>query len=271
MTIHYGDCLTVMEHHIDDNTIDLIVTSPPYAELRAHTYGGIPANEYVDWWMPRAQQMRRVLKPTGSLILNIKEGVTDGERQTYVLELVQTMRQAGWKWIDEYIWHKPNPMPGNYGRRLKDGWEHLHHFAPTLTPAFYPDNVTQPLAPETLNSTGYQHHRHQTTYPTGRQMDWQRLADRQTARPSNVITCGIGGSIHSGSTHTAQYPEQIPQFFINLLTTYNNHVLDPFLGSGTTYRVAKAMNRQATGIEINPNTHITLHPPPKPPTHPTLL
>lgn len=84
---HCGDCLDVMKQ-MPDEFIDLIVTSPPYADASAHTYGGISPDDYVEWFLPRARQMKRVLKPTGSFVLNIKEKAVDGERHTHVLDLI---------------------------------------------------------------------------------------------------------------------------------------------------------------------------------------
>ena len=95
-----GDCEDILSK-LPDNSIDLIVTSPPYADQRKSTYGGISADKYVDWFMPKANQFLRVLKPTGSFILNIKERVVDGERHTYVMELVIEMRRHGWLWTEE--------------------------------------------------------------------------------------------------------------------------------------------------------------------------
>ena len=64
-----GDCEQVLEP-FPDNSIDLIFTSPPYADQRRHTYGGVTPDEYVDWFLPKAQQFLRVLKPTGTFVLN---------------------------------------------------------------------------------------------------------------------------------------------------------------------------------------------------------
>src|SRR5579863_5408112 len=89
--LYHGDC----EHSlllIPDNSVDLIITSPPYADQRKDTYGGIHPDQYVVWFLPKAKEMLRVLKPTGSFILNIKERVVDGERHTYVMELIIAMR-----------------------------------------------------------------------------------------------------------------------------------------------------------------------------------
>lgn len=95
-----GDCEEVLED-FPANSIDLIVTSPPYADQRARTYGGVKPDDYVDWFLPKAAQFKRVLKPTGTFILNIKERVVDGERHTYVLELILKMREQGWLWTEE--------------------------------------------------------------------------------------------------------------------------------------------------------------------------
>lgn len=67
---------------LDDASVDLVVTSPPYADQRKQTYGGIPADQYVDWFMPIAAELKRVLKPSGTFVLNIKERVVEGERHT---------------------------------------------------------------------------------------------------------------------------------------------------------------------------------------------
>ena len=76
-----------------DNSVDLIVTSPPYADQRKSTYGGIHPDKYVEWFLPISKQLLRVLKPTGTFILNIKEKVVEGERSTYVIELILAMQK----------------------------------------------------------------------------------------------------------------------------------------------------------------------------------
>jgi site-specific DNA-methyltransferase (adenine-specific)/site-specific DNA-methyltransferase (cytosine-N4-specific) len=108
---------------IKDNTVDLIVTSPPYADQRKSTYGGITHDKYVEWFLPISEQLLRVLKPSGTFILNIKEKVVDGERSTYVMELIIAMRKQGWLWTEEFIWHKKNSYPGKWPNRFRDSWE----------------------------------------------------------------------------------------------------------------------------------------------------
>ena len=119
-----GDCEEVLKN-IPDDSVDLIFTSPPYADQRAETYGGIKPDQYVVWFMPKAAQFLRVLKPTGTFVLNIKERVVEGERHTYVIELILRMRQQGWLWTEEFIWHKKNSYPGKWPNRFRDNWERL--------------------------------------------------------------------------------------------------------------------------------------------------
>ena len=100
-----GECGTILSDFPTDS-VDLIVTSPPYADSRKKTYGGINPDKYVEWFLPKTEEFLRVLKPTGTFILNIKEKVVNGERHTYVLELILALRQQGWLWTEEFVWHK---------------------------------------------------------------------------------------------------------------------------------------------------------------------
>jgi site-specific DNA-methyltransferase (adenine-specific) len=99
---YLGDCLEILKT-LPPDCVDLIVTSPPYADKRKNTYGGIHPDEYVAWFLERSSEFQRVLKPTGTFILNIKEGTNNGERLTYVLELILAMRQQGWLWTEELL------------------------------------------------------------------------------------------------------------------------------------------------------------------------
>ncbi len=132
-----GDCSELLPS-LPKDSIDLIVTSPPYADQRKHTYGGIRPDDYVDWFLPISEQLKRVLKPTGSFILNIKERVVNGERHTYVLELIIALRKQGWLWTEEYVWHKKNCYPGKWPNRFRDAWERCLHFTRQKEFAMYP-------------------------------------------------------------------------------------------------------------------------------------
>ncbi len=125
--IFESDCLNILRW-LPSDCVDLIVTSPPYADQRKHTYGGVHPDKYVEWFLPIASELKRVLKKEGSFILNIKERVVDGERHTYVLELILALRKQGWLWTEEYIWHKRNSYPGKWPNRFRDAWERCLHF-----------------------------------------------------------------------------------------------------------------------------------------------
>ena len=122
-----GDCEKVLQS-VPDNSIDLIVTSPPYADRRIGTYGGVHPDRYVEWFLPKSSEFLRVLKPTGTFVLNIKERVANGERHTFVLELILALRQQGWLWTEEFIWHKKNSYPGKWPNRFRDSWERCLQF-----------------------------------------------------------------------------------------------------------------------------------------------
>ena len=139
-----GDCESLLKF-IPDNSIDLIVTSPPYADSRKSTYGGIHPDKYVSWFIPKADEFKRVLKPDGTFILNIKERVFNGESHTYVIELILEMRQHGWLWTEEYLWHKKNSYPGKWTNRFRDAWERCLQFNKEKKFNMYQEEVMVPM------------------------------------------------------------------------------------------------------------------------------
>ncbi len=142
--IFHGDCLQVLKD-LPDNCVDLIMTSPPYADRRKQTYGGVKPEDYVDWFLPISEQLLRVLKPTGTFILNIKENVENGERSTYVLELILALRKHGWFWTEEFVWHKKNSFPGKWSNRFRDSWERCLQFNKNRKFNMYQDAVKVPI------------------------------------------------------------------------------------------------------------------------------
>ena len=125
--IFNGDCLDVLPK-LPRNSVDLIVTSPPYAQKRKKSYDGVAESQYVEWFLPIAQELKHVLKDDGSFVLNIKEPAVNAERSTFVIELILEMKKQGWLWTEEYIWHKRNSFPGKWPNRFRDAWERCLHF-----------------------------------------------------------------------------------------------------------------------------------------------
>ena len=250
--ILFGDCVEELSS-LADGSVDLIVTSPPYADARRRTYGGISPDDYVDWFVPRASEFYRVLAPTGSFVLNIKEKCVDGERHTYVLELIQALRsECGFRWVEEYMWHKTTSAPGYWRNRFRDSWERLLHFTKERQFKMNQDAVRVPIGDWTearlkkLGNGDRSRHNSATGSGVGRDISYWR--DKKTVLPSNVLH---GSPVAHNTGHSAAFPEWLPEFFIKLFTDEGDVVLDPFVGSGTTLRVAQQLGRHSIGIEIH--------------------
>ena len=249
--IHRGDCLEVMRD-IPDGSVNLIVTSPPYADARKHTYGGIAPDDYVDWFLPRSEQMLRVLAPDGSFCLNIKEKCVDGELHDYVIDLIKALRAQGWRRTEEYIWHKTTAMPGYWPTRLRDAWERILHF--TKNPQFKmrQDQVKVPVAHATARRYQTLVEKDFTRQPSatgsGFGLRREQFADTEMVLPTNVLHFS---PVASNTGHSAPFPAKLPEFFINLFTDPGDVVLDPFLGGGATYRAARGLMRRPIGIEMH--------------------
>ena len=248
--ILHGDCLEVLKDFPDDS-FDLIFTSPPYADNRASTYGGIKPDQYVNWFMPKACEFFRVLKPTGTFVLNIKEKVEKGERHTYVIELILEMRKNGWLWTEEFIWHKRNCYPGKWPNRFRDAWERCIQFNKQRDFVMYQDEVMEPMgqwAESRLRNLGKNDvRRFDSQVGSGFGKRIANWLDRDMAYPTNVLHLPTETG---NKNHSAAFPQALPEWFIRLFTKPGDTVLDPFVGSGTTCCAALKIGRDSFGIDI---------------------
>ncbi len=245
-----GDASKVLKE-LDDNSVDLIVTSPPYADRRKNTYGGIKPDEYVNWFLPISEELLRVLKPSGTFILNIKEKAENGERHTYVLELILALRKQGWLWTEEFIWHKKNSYPGKWPNRFRDSWERCLQFNKTKKFNMYQEEVMVPVGDWAENRvkklSEVDKERDNSKNGSGFGKNISNWIGREMVYPNNVLHFA---TVCYNRNHSAAFPEELPEWFIKLFTKEFDTVLDPFAGSGTTLQVAKRMNRNSIGIEI---------------------
>ena len=248
-----GDCRELLPA-VPTESVDLVFTSPPYADNRMKTYGGVPPDQYVDWFLPVGGELLRTLKPTGSFVLNIKEKTVDGERSTYVIDLIRELRNIGWRWTEEYIWYKKNSVPGKWPNRFRDAWERLLHFTKSRHFSMYQDAVRVPIGSwaqtrfNQLSESDTKRQTYRTLSNFG--VNHSHWIGKETVYPTNVLhlatECG-------NKKHSAVFPESLPEWFIKLFTVPGDTVLDPFLGSGTTGAVCRRLDRHFIGIELHPN------------------
>ncbi|MFA5557921.1 MAG: DNA modification methylase [Methanofastidiosum sp.] len=274
-----GDCtdIALMEKLLEGQKINVIVTSPPYAQQRKDEYGGIPAEEYGGWFGNVANVMGDILDEGGSFFLNIKEHVDEGQRSLYVKKLIIKMvEEYGWRFIDELVWIKPG-LPGGWKNRLRNEFEpvfwfakdgvdvmereieegkgdeeeeilvdeygSIFHFSKQEKIKFYPKSVGK-ISKSVLKSTPFNKSKGRTGNIT---VSGPRT--ESIARPGNVIKI-TGNSELWG--HPAMFPVKLPEFFIKLATNRGDKVLDPFLGSGSTLIAAEKTKRICFGIDSQP-------------------
>jgi site-specific DNA-methyltransferase (adenine-specific) len=238
---------------LPDNSVDLIFTSPPYADQRKNSYGGIHPDKYIEWFLPITEQLLRILKPTGTFALNIKEKVINGERSTYVIELILEMRKQGWLWTEEFIWHKKNSYPGKWPNRFRDAWERILQFNKNKKFNMYQEAVMVPIgdwAKTRLSKLNERDKiRDESRAGSGFGKNISNWVGRKKVYPTNVLHLATECN---NKNHSAAFPDALPEWFIKLFTKEGDTVLDPFMGSGTTVFVAQRMMRNSIGIEIVP-------------------
>jgi len=251
--IIHGDCLAALKT-LPDDCFDLIFTSPPYADNRKDTYKGVPIEHYVEWFLPISGELKRVLKPEGSFVLNIKERAVNGERQTYVLELILAMKKQGWLWTEEYIWHKKNCYPGKWPNRFRDAWERCLHFTKQKKFKMFQDAVMVPMGGWSEKRLAKLSERDQirdvSRVGSGFGKNISHWLGKEYAYPTNVLHLSTECSNRG---HSASFPVSLPTWFIKLFTQEGDLILDPFIGAGTTALACIKLNRHYVGIEMMEN------------------
>ena len=249
-TVVCGDSREVLKAY--EGQLDLIVTSPPYADARRSHYDSVHPDDFAAWFMTFHEPFWNALKPSGSLVVNIKDKVVDGVRHRYVWHTVEALAEAGWYCIEDYVWHKTNPMPGYWPTRLRDGWEYCFHLAKSKRPYMNQDAVRRPVGEwveSRLAKLGENDRsRQNSANASGFGRDLSRWVDKQTVLPSNVLSLALVGK---NKGHPAVFPVDLPLFFIRLLCPEGGLVCDPFGGSGTTGLAALAAGRRSLLIDNN--------------------
>ena len=249
VSVHLGDSREVLKKY-PDHYFDLIFTSPPYADARKKHYDSISVEEFPSFLATFHSEFWRVLKPDGSFILNIKDKVISGQRHRYVWKTIMLMAELGWLCIDDYIWQKPNAMPGYWPNRLRDGWEYCFHLTKSKNFQMYQDAVKRPIGDwakaRLAKLNGKSNARHNSENDSGFGRDLRKWVNKDHVLPDNCVVVPVVGK---NMGHPAAFPVGLPDFFIRLFTKEGGLVLDPFAGSGATGTAALNLMRNAVLID----------------------
>ena len=260
------DSLKFMKE-LPPKSVDLVLTSPPYALHFKKEYGNADQKEYIKWFLPYAQEIKRILKPEGSFVLNIGGSWTPGEptRSLYHFRLLISLcDELEFKLAQEFFWYNPAKMPApaewvNVRRiRVKDSVEYIYWLSPTAFPVADNTNVLNEYSKDMkkLIKRGAT----PAKRPSGHNITKKFSQDRGGSIPGNLIQCGNNESNSEyikiskqlgKKIHPARFPAELPAFFINFLTKPGDLVIYPFAGSNTTGAVAEKLKRKWIAIEKN--------------------
>lgn len=264
-----GDAIETLQLECPDDSVDLIVTSPPFALLRPKEYGNKSQEDYVRWFQPFADEFWRVLKPTGSLVLDLGGAWESGHpvKSIYQFELLVSLcRRPEFRFYlaQDFYWFNPArlPSPAQWVTikrvRAKDSINYLWWLSKTPEPKADNGKVVREYTAamkRLLESGTYNRGRR----PSGHVIREGFTNDRGGAIPPNLLAVSNTGNdnrYRAGCNaadlpiHPARYPEEIPRFFIELLTDPADLVVDPFAGSNMTGQVAEVLARRWLSIDI---------------------
>ena len=252
---------------LPDRSVQLVLTSPPYALHFKKEYGNVDQEQYVEWLLGFAPKIRRVLRADGSFVLNLGGSWTPGQptRSLCHLEVpVEIVKKGGFLIAQEFFWYNPAKLPApaewvNVRKiRVKDSVEYIWWFSREAFPKADNRRVLQRYSPdmERLLRRGYR----PTVRPSGHVIT-EKFVDRRGSIPGNLLSMGNNDANshyfmrcqqESIQPHPARFPPQLPAFFVRFLTDPGDLVLDPFAGSCTTGEVAENLGRRWLCVDREP-------------------
>lgn len=262
-----GDSLDLLRG-LEDDSVNLVLTSPPYALHFKKEYGNADKADYVDWLRPIAREIFRVLRSDGSLVLNIGGSYNAGAptRSLYHFRaLLMLCDEVGFKLAQECFWYNPAKLPAPAERvnvrriRIKDSVEYVWWLSKGEFPKADNRKVLTPYSKDMLRliSRGYRAKKR----PSGHNITDGFAANHGGAIPGSLIEAGNNESNseyirlceeHGMKPHPARFPSILPEFFVRLLTDAGDLVVDPFAGSNTTGAVAERLDRRWLAFEMVP-------------------
>ncbi len=264
---YWADSVDLMERVVDKETVDLIVTSPPFGLVRKKEYGNANADEYIEWFRPFAEQFARVLKPQGSLVIDIGGAWNPGtpSKSLYQYELLLTLcKEFDFHLAQEFFWWNPSrlPTPAEWVTvrriRVKDAVNNIFWLSRSPWPKASNRRVLTPYSKSmtSLLETGYRAKKR----PSGHDISDGFSADNGAAIPPNLIAAANTESnsrylryceANDLPIHPARFPTVIPEYFVRFLTDPGDLVFDPFAGSCATGEVAERLRRHWICGEID--------------------
>ena len=263
--IVWGDSLEVLKKR-KAGSVDLIMTSPPFGLVRQKDYGNVAADEYIDWFRDFGKQFHRVLKDSGSLVIDIGGAWNKGQptRSLYHFKLlIMLCEKMGFHLAQDFYWWNPSrlPTPAEWVTvrrvRVKDSINTVWWLSKTPWPKASNKKVLQPYSPamKTLLKNGYRAKKR----PSGHDISEKFSTDNGAAIPPNLIAIPNTESNsfylkyceeHDLKPHPARFPSELPEYFIRMLTDKGDVVIDPFGGSCVTGEVCERLERKWTCIEL---------------------
>lgn len=245
--VYEGNCVDLATQ-LADESVRLIVCSPPYAMQRQKLYGGISEKEYPAWTVEWMEAFRKKLTFDGSIFIVIREHIQNGEISDYVLKTRLAARGAGWIEPETLIWHKPDAPPLGSIYRPRRNWEYVLWYSKSRKPFANLKNCGNEKSTRVGGFAGSNRFGEGGNSPIAAKQN--RSLKKGTSRCSDVISATIG-SIDAGISHPAMYPQGIPDFLILTFSEENDLVVDPFSGSGQTGLAALRRKRKFFGCEIS--------------------
>lgn len=266
---YVGDSLDLLAK-LPDNSIDLVMTSPPFALRRQKTYGNVEETEYVQWIKPFGQEVFRILKESGSFVLDLGGAYRSGipSRSLYNFRVLLTFcDEIGFHLAEDFYWFNPAKLPSpiewvNKRKiRAKDSVNTVWWFSKTASPKADVRKVLAPYSDRMKklieNPEGFYTPQKR---PSGHDIGARFGKDNGGAIPSNLLSIPNTDSNSSYlrrckefglNRHPARFPSELPAFFIKMLTDEDDTVLDIFGGSNTTGFTAEALKRKWMTFESN--------------------
>lgn len=247
--IYTGDSLELLKK-LPDNSVDLVITSPPYSNIKSYiNNNGIPSDKYVDWFIPYCLEIERVIKDTGSFILNINDKVNDGFRDPYVFDLISRLhKETGLKMYERLFWNKLKSLPNRY--RFGDRVEYIFWFVKSKNFYIDLDQMRTPYSESSIKRMKKPLQKRYSRDPEQKNKEYKSWSPNpKGALPTTLINIS-SESKKIADSHVAVYPVELVDYFIKGSTKPSDLVLDPFIGTGTTALSAAILGRNYLGFDI---------------------